>query len=176
MTVSEILKALTKLNADELEQVGRAVTALKGMDGPVGASARAIKGKASALELILQVVRDVLEQRGSATLSTAVLTRGLKMQAAALASERLIKWAEKALPGNVNNQRALLGVGFGLLYDRLMHQGLWIDGERGVLITGRSLVQGMEQVPALVDLYFPGYVQNGLAIMVLRPEQKELRR
>lgn len=119
-------------------------------------------GDESTIRLLWSAVQDIFVQRLRSTrlppLSVALDKMGGSLRSAATVCDRVIR---DSAPELTRLQRvSCLALFARLAFDRL--------NTVGAPVSGKSMLQQLENTPALLDEAFPGYAESGLLGLVLR--------
>jgi hypothetical protein len=145
MTLSEIKKALTSLNPHELDDLLRAITALRQFGTATPADDKAYPEK----EMMLRILHDTLEAVGCPC-PFPVLRNMVKGSDFTTKMDVLIKFCD----GLTKQERyAVLKLGTTLMVNDLQ--------QIGVTITPGTAVRCIHRIPAAINRAFPNYARYG---------------
>jgi hypothetical protein len=149
MTLSEIKKALTSLNPHELDDLLRAITALRQLGHSHIASINEPPINPEK-EMMLRILHDALEAIGCPA-PYQVLRNAAKGSEFTMKMSVLIKFCD----GLTKQERyAVLKVGTTLMVNDLQ--------QIGVTITPGSAIRCIHRIPAAINRAFPNYARYGL--------------
>lgn len=149
----QVVAALPRLSAEERARVAERLRALSSL-GPAQAGTTG----PDPAEVLAEVICGVVLRMSGERVSPAALRRTRTFGALRDKARDLAPFLEAAARSRTQ-RRALLSLGFELLYEDLRRGGF--------SVTARTLMSCAHQLPAVLDRAFPGYARGGRLSMIV---------
>ena len=148
----DVMARLPHLSATELTTLSARVKALQQVAGNAPA-------ETTLADTVLETISEVLRGYGVDMASAMMMKRSHNFGAFSDKIPGLTAWMDQITRNRIE-QRAVLTIAVDLLYQDLKHLTL--------PITGRTMMNHIHRIPAVMDASFPGYAKYGLLRMLIR--------
>lgn len=159
--VQRVLAELPHLTRDELEQVRSHIGLLRNLGPSEVDTTRTAESKNDGdrqADLTLSAIAQAMRDAGVEYIAPHALRRGSNFPAFRDKMPALFQYL--TLVGSEQVQQlALLRVGIQLLYDNLTAMN--------IAVSGRTIMQHIHRIPAVINQAYPGYASGGLLKLVV---------